>query len=194
MYQKLIKKIQRKRIELLWDLEKNLFPFLYERPMMRFVKEHNQGHLLGAEIGTRVGYNAYNILNELDIGFLHLIDPYCSYEQGERSFDTSGEYEKAKRRLKKWWFKIVFVKKYSADAVEDVPYCLDFVYIDGNHEYKYIKEDIELYWPKIKKGGVIGGHDFSGDDLDVVKAVMEFSNEHKLKLYTESTDWWFVKE
>ena len=47
----------------------------------------------------------------------------------------------------------------SEDAVDDIPEKLDFVYIDGNHAYEYVKKDIGLYYPKLKKGGVIGGHD-----------------------------------
>ena len=37
---------------------------------------------------------------------------------------------------------------------------LDFVYIDANHAYDFVKEDLEMWWPKIKKGGYICGHDY----------------------------------
>jgi len=37
---------------------------------------------------------------------------------------------------------------------------LDFVYIDGNHSYSSVRQDILKWLPKIKKDGVIGGHDF----------------------------------
>lgn len=37
----------------------------------------------------------------------------------------------------------------------------DFVYIDGLHTYDGVKTDIINYLPKVKKGGVIGGHDYS---------------------------------
>ena len=37
---------------------------------------------------------------------------------------------------------------------------LDFVYIDANHAYDFVKQDIELWWPKVKKGGWLCGHDF----------------------------------
>ena len=38
----------------------------------------------------------------------------------------------------------------------------DMVFIDANHGYKSIKEDIEVWYPKVKQGGVISGHDFAG--------------------------------
>jgi hypothetical protein len=41
---------------------------------------------------------------------------------------------------------------------------LDFVYIDANHAYDFVKQDIELWYPKVKKGGYLWGHDYI--DLD----------------------------
>jgi hypothetical protein len=37
---------------------------------------------------------------------------------------------------------------------------LDFVFIDGSHEYQDIKNDINAWLPKVKKGGVLAGHDY----------------------------------
>jgi beta-1,4-mannosyl-glycoprotein beta-1,4-N-acetylglucosaminyltransferase len=36
---------------------------------------------------------------------------------------------------------------------------IDFVFIDADHSYEAVKKDIMLWWPKVKKGGVIAGHD-----------------------------------
>jgi predicted O-methyltransferase YrrM len=38
---------------------------------------------------------------------------------------------------------------------------LDFVYIDGDHRYEAVRSDLELYRPKLRKGGVLAGHDLS---------------------------------
>jgi hypothetical protein len=37
---------------------------------------------------------------------------------------------------------------------------LDFVYIDANHAYQYVVQDIQLWYPKVKPGGYICGHDY----------------------------------
>lgn len=37
---------------------------------------------------------------------------------------------------------------------------LDFVYVDGNHNHEYVYDDLNLWWPKIKPGGLMMGHDF----------------------------------
>ena len=53
---------------------------------------------------------------------------------------------------------------------------LDFVFIDASHEYEDVKNDIISWLPKIKRGGVLAGHDYwSGPDSwpSVRKAVNE---------------------
>lgn len=52
---------------------------------------------------------------------------------------------------------------------------LQFLFIDGDHSYKGIKKDIELWLPKIKAGGYIGGHDWQVKDIR--KAVNEFFDD-----------------
>ena len=55
---------------------------------------------------------------------------------------------------------------------------VDFVFIDGDHSYEGVKADIEAWWPKLKEGGLIAGHDY-GNAAGVVKAVNEkFLSDH----------------
>jgi hypothetical protein len=51
---------------------------------------------------------------------------------------------------------------------------IDFVFIDANHDYDSVKEDISVWFPKVKVGGVIAGHDYKYGWKDVDKAVNEF--------------------
>ena len=62
---------------------------------------------------------------------------------------------------------------------------VDFVFIDGNHQYEFIKKDIECWLPKMKKGGVLAGHDtqFEG----VMKAINEL-----LPGYSMISNYWMV--
>ena len=100
-----------------------------------------------------------------------------------------------KKRLLKYSDRVVFIKKFSEEAVDDIPNDLDFVYIDGNHSYEFVKKDIELYYAKMRSGGVLGGHDFNSFSLGVVKAVLEFANNYDLPIYGKGSfiDWWVVK-
>jgi hypothetical protein len=56
---------------------------------------------------------------------------------------------------------------------------LDFVFIDAAHDYESVKKDITAWFPKIKKGGTIAGHDYSWCE-DVRKAVHEFFQEKEI--------------
>ena len=53
---------------------------------------------------------------------------------------------------------------------------LDFVYIDASHEYDDIIKDLHAWYPKVKKGGFIGGHDYGTGYPGVKQAVDEFFN------------------
>jgi predicted O-methyltransferase YrrM len=71
---------------------------------------------------------------------------------------------------------------------------LDFVFIDGNHSYEAVKKDIESWYPKIKSGGIISGHDYTlefGDAYGVVKAVDEFFGD---KFERMGTYVWYHKK
>lgn len=65
---------------------------------------------------------------------------------------------------------------------------LDFIYIDAAHDYYNVKKDLEMWWSKIKKGGLFCGHDYTENvpkeffDAGVVKAVNEFVEANNLEL------------
>ena len=52
----------------------------------------------------------------------------------------------------------------------------DFIYLDGLHTYEGVKKDIQNYLPKVKKGGVIGGHDYT-NEVQHLKGVFQAVNE-----------------
>lgn len=66
---------------------------------------------------------------------------------------------------------------------------VDFVYIDGDHSYNAVVDDIEHWLPKIKTGGYITGHDSS--QIDVLNAVRKTLNPLTIVLFRDSS--WLVK-
>ncbi len=171
------------------------------RPMIRFIKKNLPGNLVGVEIGCFRGLNSQSILQMLPIKKLYLIDPYIGYDDGGLNPHKSLENAKEEfiERVSKFnssnW---IFLCKTSDEAFKSVPDKLDFVYIDGNHSYEYVKRDLNNYFEKLKHGGIIGGHDFYNglcpEHDGVVKAVMEFVQENGLKLYAQYPDWWVIKK
>lgn len=85
--------------------------------------------------------------------------------------------------------RVVIIKKLSQDAhlmIEDGS--LDFVYIDADHTYEAVFSDLENYYPKLRKGGILSGHDFMeysfrGVKFGVVEAVVDFTNKYGLALH-----------
>ena len=144
-----------------------------------------------AEIGVFEGINSEDLMKNLDIKELYLIDPWEEYEN-----NPMGSLEKAeaitKRRMKKYGDKIKYIKEYSSNAINKIPNNLDFIYIDGNHDYKFVKEDLNNYWNKVKIGGVFAGHDMLIPD--VLKAVLEFVEEKKVDFFIVGDDWVIIKE
>ena len=83
----------------------------------------------------------------------------------------------------------------AAQKIEDNS--LDFVYIDANHKYASVYEDILTWGPKVKKGGYICGHDFEWTCLETVcKAVLDTVGNFGDTLYVSkfSTDWFIRKD
>lgn len=154
--------------------------------------------LVGAEIGVGIGENAFNILQNLDIKKLYLIDPYVINDyikaiggiKAEESNKTANGFKNAAmKNLEQYKDKIEWIHDFSENAIDKIKEKLDFIYIDGDHNYPFVKKDIELYHPIVKEGGLISGHDF--DNKGVQKAVYEFYNEKMVNKAED--DWWVIK-
>lgn len=122
------------------------------------------------EIGTHLGDFADFILENSSNSTLYCIDPYISYDEYDDAINTfTGDnlYYRAYNKLKdKYGERVIFIRKFSKDALNDIPNEIDFLYVDGNHRYKYVLEDLELFYPKVKKNGCIIGDDaVDTDDL-----------------------------
>lgn len=125
-----------------------------------FFKE--RGFKVGVEIGVFEG--AYTEVLAKSGLQIYGIDPWLVYEDyGQASYQdkANNRYEKAKSRLSKYP-NVTLIKEKSMDVVGRFENdSLDFIYIDGNHQFRYIADDLYEWWKKIKKGGVICGHDYA---------------------------------
>lgn len=65
-------------------------------------------------------------------------------------------------------------------ALAFAPESLDFVFLDGCHLYEEVRRDLESWYPKLRAGGVLAGHDYTPAWPGVVRAVEEFFPAHRI--------------
>lgn len=128
----------------------------YELP--EFFKE--LGYKVGAEIGVKEGHFS-KCLCEAGLK-IYSIDPWVEYSDyyfGTLTQNIDEQYEKTKALLEPLGATVI--RKTSMEAVKDFKdESLDFVYIDGNHSFKYVTEDIFEWSKKVRHGGIIAGDDY----------------------------------
>lgn len=103
-------------------------------------------------------------------------------------------YEYAKRKLAP--YSTVLIRDFSMNAVKQFDdNSLDFAYIDAEHVYPEVSQDMAAWTEKVRPGGIVSGHDY--DWVDVKKAVDEYTLKYNYKLNItddENCSWWFVKK
>ncbi len=137
------------------------------------------GFKRGVEVGVGEGIYSEVLLQANPKLKLYGVNPYISEE-------TAGNLRTAVKKLTPHK-KYTIIKKTSMEAVKDFENkSLDFVYIDANHEYSYVFEDIVKWNKKIKKGGIISGYAYRlsinrTSRLHVVYAVNDYVRKYKIK-------------
>jgi len=113
----------------------------------------------GAEIGVAEGYHAQVLCKNNPGVKLHCIDIWAKYPGYEEYPDPEKCYLECQSRLKP--YNVLFYKKLSMDTINDfADNSLDFVYIDGAHDFKSVAEDICEWSKKVRVGGIVFGHDY----------------------------------
>jgi hypothetical protein len=148
---------------------------------------------VGAEIGVWRGDFSARVLSVVRPARLHLVDPW--------KFETSSGYEGARyggaiaknqaemdsiyetvlrRFAQEVETGVVLVHRGPSAQIGmqfDDAY-FDWVYIDGNHLYEYVKRDLEVFATKVKPGGLLTGDDYGVRgwwEDGVTRAVDEFA-------------------
>lgn len=132
-----------------------------------------------AEVGVAEGRSSLEFMNW---GFkkAYLIDvwEHTAALPGDGSSSQAWHdlnYRGTKEKMKKFGKKVVFLKGESKDVVHKVTDdSLTFVYLDGNHSYEGVLNDLKIWLPKLKEGGIMAGHDYN-HLYGVQKAVDEFA-------------------
>jgi predicted O-methyltransferase YrrM len=105
------------------------------------------------------------------------------------------------QRMKEFKARAVIVQADSVSAAKKfAPNSLDFVYIDAAHDYRSVWADLQAWFPIVKTGGIIAGHDYKDSFVrknlvEVKRAVDDFFRIQQLTVNTTTDDnlpTWFV--
>ena len=119
------------------------------------------GFSKGVEIGVNKGSHALKINRVNSECMLYCIDPWESYPGMEGQAERDEAYLTAKKLLDPIP-SVHILRMSSMDALWDFEdKSLDFVYIDGDHEFPYVASDIFYWAKKVKSGGIVAGHDYN---------------------------------
>jgi len=170
---------------------------------------------IGVEIGVCEGVFSDIILKTWKGKKLYLIDSW-RHIPGAIDFlntDNNGQLDAMAKTFMKvydYGSKAVLIRESSVDASKlFIDESLDFCYIDASHDYKNVMDDLNTWYPKVKPGGIISGHDYV-DGLfqytggyvlmEVKRAVDEFFKDKNVAIsYTKEdiaetlNSWYLIK-
>lgn len=165
--------------------------------LLNTIKSHRGNIKTALEVGTWRGDYAQVICDALQPETFYAVDPFELYEgytdkpdvnefANQQSLDNLAARVAARVKGMNGGRPSQLVRKQGKDAAalfEDNS--LDFIYVDADHKYEAVKADIATWYPKLKPGGILCGHDYIArshiEEFGVIPAVHEFVAEHKLK-------------
>jgi len=162
--------------------------------------------LLGAEIGVLKGENALRLLSSHDKLILHLIDTWEPFDEDSRyrkTNDPNSGWDKATwdsfyaevvSLAEKYLGRVFIHKGRSIEiATQFEDNLFDFIFIDADHSFEGCCEDILAWWPKVKNGGWLCGHDYNAWP-GVTEAVDKWSKENNFEVIFDDDYTWFVQK
>lgn len=164
----------------------------------KIVARHLPKNAVGVEIGVFKGDFSSSMLEVLEPKKLYLIDPWKNFEDPKFSKSLFGknsenDMEKIKSDVAERFKdeiasgQVVMMQGMSEDRLGEIEDgSADFVYIDGDHSYEGVKQDLELSFPKVRRGGFMvlddynvagwwkdginrAAHEFLGDNASIIE-------------------------
>lgn len=155
------------------------------RKAMRFVPPGGRVVEIGSWLGDSSEAIATGIQDFSPGTQLFCIDPF---EQEFFNRDAKWAKKASSMNAKEFFLKrmsrfgVVFYEKRSSEAARLFEHkSVNLLFIDGNHDYEAVKEDIGMWLPKMKKNAIMCGHDYGKEQFGVTRAVDErFSKPHSV--------------
>jgi hypothetical protein len=150
---------------------------------------------IGCELGVFRGDFSEILLGSNKFSKLYLVDPfYGNIESGDKSGRNIKNYygddlfTYVSDRFKT--SEIEIKRTDSISFLNSMPdQSLDFIYIDTNHQFDQTVKELEISLKKIRKHGLICGHDYNSQQFyGVVRAVNLFAEKNNLKFELTTED------
>ena len=149
-----------------------------EPGFIKLVEDNQSPGMVVVEIGCYDGSTTRKYIDTVkkNNGHVILIDTFMGTENDHYTKEDKnnphsygahniGLYQLVKDKFEKYSDMITIIKGYSHEYIPNLPDNCDIIFIDADHTYKACKKDIELSIPKVKKGGILSGHDCEGFSL-----------------------------
>lgn len=155
--------------------DRNSFKYFFNRPV------------IGAEIGVSVAEHAAASLSQIE-GTLYLIDDWAQSLNRKDITNRQQNIRDKEYNFVKTLFQdkpnIHIIRQPSVQSSKEFPDgFFDYVYIDAYHQYDAVKSDLDSWWPKVKKGGLLCGHDYINNEdsttlIETKRALDDFVYKH----------------
>lgn len=143
--------------------------------------------MIGAEVGV-AEFNFSNDLLNAGMELLYSIDNWDTIpgQKGDGGHDVnwhSNNYEQVVKRSSAFGERSVILRGRSMEMAQKIPdNTLGLAYIDCDHSYSGVMNDIVAYFPKVVEGGILAFHDYENLSYGVKKAVNDFAEKNKLEV------------
>lgn len=138
------------------------------------------------EIGSHIGESATIFLGFSNFKKIYCVDPYVTSPFFEVLFN---------KRLSRYFETRCFpVKLNSYDFAKIFNEPLDMVYIDGADEYESVKQDLSIWYKKLRIDGFLSGHDYAEVHTGRKRAIDEFIGTYNLPLKKFEDNSWYVRK
>ena len=145
-----------------------------------FLQKYNKLGV-GAEVGVKRGFFSHHLLNNGWNGKIIGVDKW----------ESSGDREDTTNRLANE--NVQLITGFSVEVAETIPdESLDWVYIDADHRYESIKADYTAWYPKVRPGGIICGHDYGINDFGVKQFIDELGVPFELTEEDKPYQSWII--
>lgn len=153
---------------------------------------HELGLNKGVEVGVAQGDHSLILCKNMPNIELYCVDPWKPYDGYMEYRNRIVRYgQEAKSKLDP--YNVHYMETFSMEAVKEFPLgSLDFVYIDGAHDFKNVADDICEWSKRVKIGGIVYGHDFKRRNRPEDKATIHVKDVVQAYVYAHGVSPWFV--